>query len=358
MDSDILYSGILGSFTLNWLERAGEHSYTVELYSVNKGQKFEEDEESGSVSVSRVVNGLSAWLEVEPSVVKAGDNVTVFITVENLKDYKQTWPIQIVDSAGNVRWPHESYRGLNYSISNGQLTIYARKTARIMATIGPITQNTTLTLKIGGMPMAWAYVEVRSAPGLEMDSVSCGDLFLQVDGTLDYKGTATCRVGFRNPTQNTASIDLSKSDVISVDFPMDHSNGAIDGKSSTIIYPKSTGNIYIKFTAWTTDFTAFARYWVYGYYSMPVTIKFRLGTLIGNDFTTQTYTVSSYVTVKTSSTVYVVVPADVASFLISEGALKEVLAAAKAGRRGEAFLKAVESFILPALRGILAKLGG
>lgn len=30
-----------------------------------------------------------------------------------------------------------------------------------MATIGPITQNTTLTLKIGGIPMAWAYVGVR-----------------------------------------------------------------------------------------------------------------------------------------------------------------------------------------------------
>lgn len=354
MDSDILYSGILGSFTLHWLARAGEHSYTVELYSVNKGQKSEEDEKRGSVSVSRVVNGLSAWLEVEPSVVKAGDNVTVFITVENLEDYKQTWPIQIVDSAGNVRWPHERYWGLNYSISNGQLTIYARKTARIMATIGPITQNTTLTLKIGGIPMAWAYVEVRSAPGLVMDSVSCGDLFLQVDGTLDYKGTATCRVGFRNPTQNTASIDLSKSDVISVDFPMDHSNGAIDGKSSTIIYPKSTGNIYIKFTAWTTDFTAFARYWVYGYYSMPVTIKFRLGTLIGNKFTTKTYIVSSDVTVKTSNTVYVVVPADVASFAASGEALKGVIIAAKAGKRAKTaweIFKIAQGFI----RGILKK---
>ena len=214
--------------------------------------------------------------------------------------------------------------------------------SRIVATIGPITQNTTLTLKIGGTPMAWTYVEVSSAPYLEMDSVSCGDLFLQVDGTLDYKGTETCTVRFRNPTQNTASIDLSKSDIISIYFPMDHSEGAIIGidkstglKSSTLIYPKDTGNIYIKFTAWADDFTALARYWVYGYYSMPVTIKFRLGTLIGNKFTASTYTVSSYVTVKTSNTVYVVVPADVASFAASGEALKGVIIAAKAGQRAK-----------------------
>ncbi len=212
----------------------------------------------------------------------------------------------------------------------------------------------SLTLKIGGIPMAWAYVEVNSAPHLEMDSISCGDLFLQVDGTLDYKGTETCTVGFRNPTQNTASIDLSKSDVISVDFPIDHSNGEIDSKSSTIIYPKSTGDIYIKFTAWTNDFTALARYWVYGYYSMPVTIKFRLGTLIGDKFTTQTYTVSNYVTVKTSNTVYVVVPADAASFVASGEALKGVTIAVKAGQRAKTaweIFKIAQGFI----RGILKK---
>ncbi len=104
----------------------------------------------------------------------------------------------LVDSAGNVRWPHESYRGLNYSISDGQLTIYANKTVRIMATIDPITQNTTLTLKIGGMPMAWTYVEARpvTVHGAFME---CSNLKLSAN-----KGDLTlgmsCDVYFTNPT--------------------------------------------------------------------------------------------------------------------------------------------------------------
>ena len=159
---------------------------------------------------------------------------------------------------------------------------------------------------------------------------------------------------FKNPTQNTASIDLSKSDVISVDFPMDHSNGAIDSKSSTVIRSEDVGSIYIKFTAWTSDFTAFAHYWVYGYYSMPVTIKFKLETLMGDKFMTPTYTLSSYITVKTSSTVYAVVPADVASFFAGGEGLKSIMTALKEGKRAKAaweIFKAAQGFI----RGILKK---
>ena len=180
---------------LTWTARAGEHDYRIEVW---EGEKLEASK-SGSLSVSKVVNGLAARLEVEPSVVKAGNDVTVFITIQNLKEHKQTWPIQIVDSAGNVQWPHESYQGLNYSISSGQLTIYARKTARIMATIGPITQNTSLTLEIGGMPMASAYVEVRPVTVHEA-FMDCSNLKLSADKgdlTLDMK----CKVYFTNPTK-------------------------------------------------------------------------------------------------------------------------------------------------------------
>ena len=161
-------------------------------------QKFEEDEESGSVSVSRVVSDLSAWLNVEPNPIEAGGNVTVFVTIENSGDYKQTLPIELIDGANNVWWPHGNYQGANYSISDGYLIIYAHKTARIMATIGPITQNTTLTLKIGGIPMAWAYVEVRPVTVHEA-FMECSNLELSAnkgDLALDMK----CNVYFTNPT--------------------------------------------------------------------------------------------------------------------------------------------------------------
>ncbi len=36
---------------LHWIAQAGEHSYTVKLYSISNGRKSEEDEESGSVNV-------------------------------------------------------------------------------------------------------------------------------------------------------------------------------------------------------------------------------------------------------------------------------------------------------------------
>ncbi|WP_461862997.1 hypothetical protein [Thermococcus sp.] len=44
--------GHVKSFTLHWLALEGEHSYLIKLYNLIGGQKFEEDEESGSVSVA------------------------------------------------------------------------------------------------------------------------------------------------------------------------------------------------------------------------------------------------------------------------------------------------------------------
>ena len=45
----------LGSFTLHWLAQAGEHSYTVKLYSLLGGQKSEEDERGRSGGIVRVM---------------------------------------------------------------------------------------------------------------------------------------------------------------------------------------------------------------------------------------------------------------------------------------------------------------
>ncbi|MDI3476241.1 MAG: hypothetical protein PWQ95_1969 [Thermococcaceae archaeon] len=158
----------------------------------------QEDYASGSLEVSRVVNGLSAWLEVVPNPVEAGNNVTVYIIVKNSENYKQTLPIELVDNTGNIWWPQEDYHGVGYSISGGYLTIYANKSARIVATIGPLTQNTTLTLKIGGYQMASEYVEVTPAK-IQNAVMDCSDLQLSAkEGNLVLD--MECVVYFTNPT--------------------------------------------------------------------------------------------------------------------------------------------------------------
>ncbi|WP_197463561.1 CARDB domain-containing protein [Thermococcus peptonophilus] len=192
-------AGSTGEFSLHWGAEAGEHSYEVKLYSVDEknGKEALEDSEDGSIEVSRVVNGLSAWFEVVPNPVEAGNNVTVYITVKNSENYKQTWPIELVGNTGNVWWPREDYYGMNYSISDGDLTIYANKTARITATIGPITQNTTLTLKIGGYQMASKYVEVNSNSQLIMSKASCEDIKFDFSDYA-YRATVSCEVYLHN----------------------------------------------------------------------------------------------------------------------------------------------------------------
>ncbi|MPW40055.1 hypothetical protein GBV73_10405 [Thermococcus sp. 101 C5] len=62
------------SVALHWVAVQGEHSYEVRLFEVLGGQELEVDEWSGEVSVARVLNGLSAWLEVVPNPVEAGNN--------------------------------------------------------------------------------------------------------------------------------------------------------------------------------------------------------------------------------------------------------------------------------------------
>ncbi|WP_456366135.1 hypothetical protein [Thermococcus sp.] len=145
-------SGTIGpdstkTFSMRWFAEAGTHSYMIKLYKLNREQRDEEDKEIGSISVSRVVDGISAWLNVDNNPAEAGGNITLFITIENSKDYRQTWPIQLVGDDGNILWPHKRYLGVNYSVSSdGYLTIYAHKTARITTTVGPITHNMSLTL--------------------------------------------------------------------------------------------------------------------------------------------------------------------------------------------------------------------
>ncbi|AFN04658.1 MULTISPECIES: hypothetical protein [Pyrococcus] len=342
------------TLTLQWSAEGGEHSYEIKLY--NQGVKVEE--KKGELNVSSVEYGLSGWLEVVPNPIEAGNNVSVIITVKNSENYKQTLPIELVDDTGNVWWPHEDYYGVNYSISNGYLTIYANKTARITATIGPLTQNTTLILKIGGRQMASEDVKVLGRVNwLELSRVSCNDLVLKVGGTLDYKGTATCVVELRNPTRSGVAIELDESRVLSIDFPMDHSNGVITLDTTTTIKAGETGNVYITFKAWTSDFTAFARYWLRGYYHLPVTIEFELKMSRGNNFEYskyEKYKISTQIQVKTSDTIYLAVSADIGSFFTGGEGLRGIVVAFKEGKRAKTvweIFKVAQAFI----RGILKK---
>lgn len=115
-------------------------------------------------------------------------------------------------NTGNTWWPksNDSAKTLNYTLSSdGYLTIYANRTAHILATIGPLIQNMTLYLKVGDVVMASAQVKVNGTPYLRMTSVSCGDLWLNpTSGGLSdiayitYGGTVDCRVGFINQGVN------------------------------------------------------------------------------------------------------------------------------------------------------------
>ncbi len=312
------------------------------------------------MSVSRVVNGLSAWLEVEPDAVKAGDNVTAFITVENLKDYKQTWPVELVDDTGNIWWPKPDDYVLdtNYTLSKGVIAIRPHKTAHIMVTDIEVYQNTTFYFKVGGITMAMAYVEVNGTPYLEMTSISCGDLWLNpTSGGLSdiayitYGGTVDCKIGFVNPHNQQVGIQLKDSSV-SVDFPMSHSRAVISDGSATTFSAHGSGYLHVKFSASISDFRALANYWVYGYYDLPVTIRLHLVGLINNIYQSHDYTIRTHVTVKTSNTVYGAVTLDITSwaFIGKEG--YELVILAKDGKKYKVLEKAIETFIIPFVRAL------
>ncbi|WP_456321542.1 hypothetical protein [Palaeococcus sp. (in: euryarchaeotes)] len=89
-------------------------------------------------------------------------------------------------------------RTQNYTLtSDGYLKIYAHKKARILTAIGPLYQNTTLHLKIGGLTIATAYVEVKGGSPIIAEYSSCENPYFDYkDGA--YRATLVCKVEFRN----------------------------------------------------------------------------------------------------------------------------------------------------------------
>ena len=167
------------------------------------------DSWSGSLNVARDPDGLYAWLEVMPDRVDPGDGVVVFITIENTKDYAQTWPVELVDNSGNVWWPNgTSDMSANYSLySDGSIKVYAHKVARIMVTGIKVYQNTTFYLKVAGFPMASAYVEVNGSIVIRIKSIECNDeLYFKYDMG-DYKATLTCYVTGYNAYHTTLELN-------------------------------------------------------------------------------------------------------------------------------------------------------
>ena len=164
------------------------------------------DSWSGSLNVARDPDGLYAWLEVMPDRVDPGDGVVVFITIENTKDYAQTWPVELVDNTGNVWWPKldDYVLDTNYTLSKGAITIRPHKTAHIMVTDIEVYQNTTFYFKVGGITMAIAYVEVEPTNRTELKQVSfeCNNPEFNWNG-LEYKATLVCKAVLYNPSSET-----------------------------------------------------------------------------------------------------------------------------------------------------------
>jgi len=143
---------------------------------------------------------LYAWLEVVPDRVDPGDGVVAFVTIENTKDYAQTWPVELVDNTGFFWWPEydNTVMHSNYTVyPDGSIKVYAHKVARIMVTDISIYQNTTFYLKVAGFPMASAYVEVSwSAPIVVEGSFCENPYFDYKDGA--YRATLSCSIRFKN----------------------------------------------------------------------------------------------------------------------------------------------------------------
>ncbi len=267
-----------------WLATPWYHTWTVELLDDNN---LKLGGYSGYIEVARDYYGLYSWVKVNLSSVKLGSNVTLFVTLKNSKDYEVEWPICVVDGTGNILWPKygKVQRGVNYTLSSdGHITVYANRTAHILASVGPITKNTILYLRIGGTTVAYTGVTVTgNTPYLQMTGVSCRDLFLRPTVTLDYAGSVDCKIGFFNPHNRQVSIQLRDSKVL-VDFPVSHSGAVISRNSTTAFPAHENGYVNVKFSASTSDFTAFAEYWVYGYYDLPITIKLHLTELMNNKY--------------------------------------------------------------------------
>jgi len=71
------------TFNLRWLATSGEHSYTVKVYTLVGGQKFIEEEKSGSMSVAKDLS-TKISMEIEcPSRVGLGDPFECLLQVEN-----------------------------------------------------------------------------------------------------------------------------------------------------------------------------------------------------------------------------------------------------------------------------------
>lgn len=108
--------------------------------------------------------------------------------------------MELVDNTGNVWWPKpdEYVLGTNYTLSKVVITIRPHKTAHIMVTDIEVYQNTTFYLKVSGVIMAMAYVEVKPAT-VSKAFMECSNLKLSAnkgDLTLNMK----CNVYFTNPT--------------------------------------------------------------------------------------------------------------------------------------------------------------
>ena len=197
------------SVTLHWVAQAGGHDYTVKLYRLVNDHELWEDSWSDSLKVARDPDGLYAWLEVVPDRVDSGDGVVAFITIENTADYAQTWPVELVDNTGNVWWPESDKYVLdtNYTLSKGIITIQPHKTAHIMVTGIEVYQNTTFYLKVGGITMAMAYVEVNGSNVVHLKSIKCNDeLYFKYDMG-DYKATLTCYVTGYNAYHTTLELN-------------------------------------------------------------------------------------------------------------------------------------------------------
>lgn len=141
---------------------------------------------------------------------------------------------------------------------------------------------------------------------------------------------------------------------VSVDFSVGHGRAVTSNESTTTFPAHGSGSVHVRFSASIDDFSALAKYWIHGYYDLPITIKLLLKETMGGKYQTYSYVLRSHVTVKTSNTVYGVVVVDLGSFIAGGESLKGVLVAVKAGKRGKAvweIFKVAQGFI----RGILKR---
>ncbi len=196
------------SFTLHWLAQAGEHSYTVKLYSVSNGRKSEEDERGGKVMVASPGQQFAVSLEAFPRELDGGGRVWFTVKGWNYAHDALNVQFHVVNESGKVVYPKDGdwiskylpEGASNYTLASFDRDVYGvgNHTYTLVARISGEKENDSATITIKPV----------NGAKLKQVGTECSNLYFTWE-FIDYHGTLTCRAMLYNPANKTIVITNS-----------------------------------------------------------------------------------------------------------------------------------------------------